>query len=143
MEAAPQYSTTNLDFMNIDVSSKKIMDTAQNIKCDCDWSTILEWGIFEVVYVVLLVCIFCWLCLGDGISQCRLFLKKRNTNTRRLEKEYELTVKKQEKLALKMGKSAACPETATAQASTAGPETATAHASTGKESERKTPFSAV
>ena len=76
VEAAPQYSTTNLDFMNIDVSSKKIMDTAQSIKCECDWSTILEWGIFEVVSVVLLVCIFCWLCLGNGISQCRLFLKK-------------------------------------------------------------------
>ena len=42
-----------------------------------------------------------------------------------------------------MGKSAACLETATAQAPTAGPETATAHASTGKEIERKPPFSAV
>ena len=131
VEAAPQYSTTNLDFMNIDVSSKKIMDTAQNIKCDCDWSTILEWGIFEVASMVLLICIFCWLCLGDGLSQFRLFLKKRNTNTQRLEREYELAVKKQENLALKMGRAAACPETATA------------HASAEKESEKKPPFSAV
>ena len=48
-----------------------------------------------------------------------------------MEKEYELAVKKQEKLALKMGRAAACPETATA------------HASAEKESEKKPPFSAV
>ena len=115
VEAAPQYSTTNLDFMNVDISTKKIMDTAQNIKCDCDWTTILEWGVFEVASMVLLICIFCWLCLGDGLSQCRTFLKKRNSNTQRLEREYELAVKKQEKLALKMGK--VCPEAGTAHAS--------------------------
>ena len=131
MEAAPQYSTTNLDFMNIDVSSKKIMDTAQNIKCDCDWTTILEWGVFEVASMILLICIFCWLCLGDGLSQCRLFLKKRKTNTQSLEREYELAVKKQEKLALKMGKAAACPENGAGQASA------------DREGEKKPPFSGV
>ena len=109
METGPQYSTTNLDFMNVDISSKKIMDSAQSDKCDYNWETILEWGIFEVVSVVLLVCIFCWLCLGDGLSHCNSFLKKRNSDTKRLEREYKLTVKKQERLAQKMGK--ACPET--------------------------------
>ena len=48
-----------------------------------------------------------------------------------MEREYELAVKKQEKLALKMGKAAVCPETGTA------------HASAGKEGEEKPPFSAV
>ena len=48
-----------------------------------------------------------------------------------LEKEYELTVKKQAKLVLKIGRAAACPETGTAQASA------------DKESEKKPPFSAV
>ena len=42
VESAPQYSTTNLDFMNVDISTKKMMDTAENIHCDCDWTTILE-----------------------------------------------------------------------------------------------------
>ena len=126
VETGPQYSTTNLDFMNVDISSKKIMDSAQSVKCDCNWETILEWGIFEVVSVVLLVCIFCWLCLGDGLSHCNSFLKKRNSDMKRLEREYELTVKKQERLAQKMGK--ACPETGSAHASTV---------------EEKQPFSAV
>ena len=99
----------------MDISSKKIMDTAQNIKCDCDWASILEWGVFEVASMVLLVCIFCWLCLGDGLSHCQIFLKKRNSDAQRLEREYKLTVKKQEKLALKMRK--VCPEAGTAHAS--------------------------
>ena len=74
----PQYSTTNLDILNVDVSSRKIMDTAQGVKCNCevDWKTVLEWGIFEIVSVLLLVCIFCWLCVGDGLGQCKSFLKK-------------------------------------------------------------------
>ena len=54
------------------------------------------------------------------------FWKKRNSNTKRLEREYELAVKKQEKLAQKMGK--------------AGPETGSAHASAVED---KPPFSAV
>ena len=115
VEAAPQYSTTNLDFMNVDISSKKIIDTAQNIKCDCNWASILEWGVFEVASIVLLVCIFCWLCLGDWLSHCRIFLKKRNSDAQRLEREYKHTVKKQERLALKMGK--VCPKAGTAHAS--------------------------
>ena len=114
--------------MNVDISSAKIMDSAQNIKCDCDWASILEWGVFEVVSVVLLVCIFCWLCLGDGFSHCKTFLKKRNSNAKRLERKYELSVKKQEKLAQKMGKRKASPETGTAHASAV---------------EEKPPFSAV
>ena len=69
--------------------------------------------------------------MDDGLSHCRIFLKKRKSNTQRLEREYELAVKKQEKLALKMGKAAACPETGTAQGSA------------GKEGEKKPPFSAV
>ena len=55
--------------------------------------------------------------------------EKRKSNTQRLEREYELAVKKQEKLALKMGK--VCPESGTA------------HASAGKEGEEKPPFSAA
>ena len=104
VELGPQYSSTNLDFLNVDISEKKIMDSAESIKCDCNWETILEWGIFEISVVVLLVCIFCWLCLGDGMSQCRIFLKKRNSDENRLKREYEMAVKKQERLAQKMGK---------------------------------------
>ena len=125
VELGPEYSTTNLDFLNVDVSSKKIMDSAESVKCDCNWETILEWGIFEVVTIILLVCIFCWLCLGDGMTQCRIFLKKRNSDENRLKIEYDLAVKNQEKLALKMGK--------------AGPDS-TAHASVVEE---KPQFSAV
>ena len=108
------------------------MDTAQEVKCDCDvdWKTVLEWGIFEITSMILLVCIFCWLCLGNGLSQCRSFLKKRSQNTQRLERDYELVVKKQEKLALKIGKRAAAA---------VGPDVATAQAPT----ESKPPFSAV
>ena len=45
VEMGPQYSETNLDFLNVDISEKKILDTAESIKCDCTWE-ILEWGIF-------------------------------------------------------------------------------------------------
>ena len=38
------------------------------------------------------------------MSQCRIFLKKRNSDENRLKKEYEMAVKKQERLAQKMGK---------------------------------------
>ena len=51
-----------------------------------------------------------------------------------MERDYDLAVKKQEKLALKMGRTAAAA---------AGPEIVTAQASTEKDSEKKPPFSAV
>ena len=127
-----KYSTTNLDILNVDVSSRKIMDTAREVKCNCDvdWKTVLEWGVFEIVSVLLLVCIFCWLCVGDGLGQCKSFLKKRSQNTERQQREYERAVKKQEKLALKMGKTVAAA---------VGQDVATAQAPT----ESKPPFSAV
>ena len=109
VEMGPQYSSTNLDFLNVDISEKKIMDSAEGIKCDCNWETILEWGIFEISVVVLLVCIFCWLCLGDGMSHFQNFLKKRNSDENRLKKEYEMAFRKQERLAQKMGKAGPAP----------------------------------
>ena len=47
VEMGPQYSSTNLDFLNVDISEKKILDSAEGIKCDCNWETILEWGILR------------------------------------------------------------------------------------------------
>ena len=38
------------------------------------------------------------------MSQCRIFRKKRNSDENRLKREYEMAVKKQERLAQKMGK---------------------------------------
>ena len=128
----PQYSTTNLDILNVDVSSRKILDTAREVKCNCDvdWKTVLEWGIFEIVSVILLVCIFCWLCVGDGLAQCKSFVKKRSQNTERQQREYERAVKKQEKLTQKMGKTVAAA---------VGQDVAIAQAPT----ESKPPFCAV
>ena len=37
IEKGPQFSETNLDFLNVDISEKKIMDTAEQVKCDCTW----------------------------------------------------------------------------------------------------------
>ena len=118
VEMGPQYSETNLDFLNVDISEKKILDSAEGIKCDCNWETILEWGIFEISVVVLLVCIFCYLCLGDGMSHFSNFLKKRNSDENRLQKELEMAVRKQEKLMQKMGKAGAAGPAPTAHAST-------------------------
>ena len=68
---------------------------------------------FEVATMVLLVCIFFWLIMGNAVSHCRTFLKNRGTKTQRLEKRLEVATRKQEKLAQKM-KSAAGQEVATA-----------------------------
>ena len=108
----------NLDFLNVDISEKKILDSAESIKCDCNWETILEWGIFEISVVVLLVCIFCYLCLGDGMSHFLNFLKKRSSIESRLQKELDMAVRKQEKLMQKMGKAGAAGPAPTAQAPT-------------------------
>ena len=70
------------------------------------------------------------MCVGDGLAQCKSFLKKRSQNTERLQRDYEQAVKKQEKLALKMGKTAAAA---------VGQDVVIAHAPT----ESKPPFCAV
>ena len=67
--------------------------------------------------MVLLVCIFCYLCLGDGMSHFSNFLKKRNSDENRLQKELDMAVRKQEKLMQKMGKAGAAGPAPTAHAS--------------------------
>ena len=122
VEMGPQFSETNLDFLNVDISEKKIMDTAERVKCDCTWE-ILEWGLFEISVVVLLVLIFCYLFMSDGMSHFSKFLKKRNSDESRLQRELDLAVRKQEKLMKKMGKSGAAVSAPTAQAPTVDDKT--------------------
>ena len=93
------------------------MNTAEQVKCDCTWE-ILEWGLFEISVVVLLVLIFCYLFMSDGMSHFVKFLKKRNSDESRLQRELDLAISKQEKLMKKMGKSGAAVTAPTAQAPT-------------------------
>ena len=129
-EPGPQYSATNVDFMNVDNSTKDMVDEVENIHCSCNCTTILEWSVFEVATMVLLVCIFFWLVMGDGVSYCRSFLKNRGTKTQRLEKRLEAAKRKQDKLAQKMN-------------SAAGLDVVTAHAPVTNDVEKKAAFSAV
>ena len=85
---------------------------------------------FKVATMVLLVCIFFWLIMGDGLAHCRNFLKNRGTKTQRLEKLLKVATRKQEKLAQKMK-------------SAAGPEVATAYVPATNEGEKKAAFSAL
>ena len=32
----PQYSATNVDFLNVDISTKDMIDEVENIHCSCD-----------------------------------------------------------------------------------------------------------
>ena len=129
-EPGPQYSATNVDFMNVDISTKDMVDKVENIHCSCDWTTILEWGVFEVATMVLLVCIFFWMVMGDGVSHYRSFLKNRGTKTQRLEKRLESAKRKQDKIAQKMN-------------TAAGLDVVTAHAPVTNNVEKKAAFSAV
>ena len=115
VETGPQFSQTNLDILNVDISEKEIMATAEQVKCDCTWE-LLEWGLFEISVVVLLVLIFCYLFMSDGMGHFVRFLKKRNSDESRLQRELDLAISKQNKLMEKMGKSGAAVSAPTAQA---------------------------
>ena len=82
--AGPQISETSVDFLNMDISTKDLVNEAENVHCSCDWTTNLEWGIFEVS------------------THCQSFLKNRGTRSQRLEKQLEKVKKEQQKLALKV-----------------------------------------
>ena len=115
VETGPQFSQTNLDILNVDISEKDLLATAEQVKCDCTWE-LLEWGLFEISVVVLLVLIFCYLFMSDGMSHFVRFLKKRNSDESRLQRELDLAISKQNKLMKKMGKSGAFVSAPTAQA---------------------------
>ena len=116
-------SDTSLDFLNMDISTKDLND-AGKVHRSCDWTTILEWGVFEVSTTILLVGIFFWLMVGDGVSHCRSFLKNRGTKSQRLQKELERVTKEQQKLALKVGTAGFCLDSSSAHASNAAPPAA-------------------
>ena len=110
MQTGPPIQETNLDFLNLDISEKDIVDGAREVKCDCTWE-VLEWTLFEILVVALLLIIFGYLFLSDGVSHLRKYLKKRNTDENRLNRELAELESKQNKLKKKMGKG-----TVTAQA---------------------------
>ena len=103
MQTGPQVQETNLDFLNLDISEKDIVDGARKVKCDCSWE-VLEWTLFEILVVALLLIIFGYLFMSDGVSHLMKYLKKRNTDGNRLQKELDSAISKQNKLMKKMGK---------------------------------------
>ena len=80
VETGPQFSQTNLDILNVDISEKDLLATAEQVKCDCTTWQLLEWGLLEICVVVLLVLIICYLCMSDGMGHFVRFLKKRNSD---------------------------------------------------------------
>ena len=119
IQTGPQISETNLDFLNVDISEKDIVDTARQVKCDCTWE-LLEWGLFEIIVVVLLILIFCYLSMTDGMSHFLKFLKKRSSDESRLQRELDLAITKQNKLMKKIDRSGAAVTDSTAQAQPTG-----------------------
>ena len=103
IQTGPQVQETNLDFLNLDISEKDIVDEAREVKCDCSWE-VLEWTLFEIMVVALLLIIFGYLFMTDGVSHLMKYLKKRNTDGNRLQRELDSTISKQNKLMKKMGK---------------------------------------
>ena len=91
----PQIQETSVDFLNMDISTKDLVNDAGQVHCSCNWTTILEWGMFEVLTKILLVGIFFWLMVGDGVSHCRSFLKIRGTKSERMKKQLEKVTKEQ------------------------------------------------
>ena len=73
------------DGADVDVSGKDLLATAEQVKCDCTWQ-LLEWGLFEICVVVLLVLIICYLFMSDGMGNFVRFLKKRNSDESRLQR---------------------------------------------------------
>ena len=118
IQTGPQISETNLDFLNVDISEKDIVDTARQVKCDCTWE-VIEWSLFEVIVVALLLLIFGYLSMTDGVSHFLKYLKKRNSDENRLQRELDSAISKQNKLMKKMGKSGA-ESTAQVQAQPTG-----------------------
>ena len=112
-----------------------MVDEVIHIHCNSDWTTILEWGVFEVSTTVLLVAIFFWMMMGDVVGHCRSYLKNRGTRAQRLEKELEAATKKQQKLALKMSSAVVSFDAGSAHVSNAAPPAA--------DVEKKASFSAV
>ena len=103
MQTGPSIQETNLDFLNLDISEKDIVDGARKVKCDCTWE-VLEWTLFEILVVALLLIIFGYLFMSDGVSYLREYLKRRNTDEKRLQRELSELESKQNKLKKKMGK---------------------------------------
>ena len=75
VQSGTQISETNVDFLNVDISGKDIVDEARQVKCDCSME-VLEWTLFEVIVVALLLLIFCYLSMTDGASHFLRYLKK-------------------------------------------------------------------
>ena len=97
VQSGTQISETNVDFLNVDISGKDIVDEARQVKCDCSME-VLEWTLFEVIVVALLLLIFCYLSMTDGASHILKYLKKRNSDEGRLQRELEQLESKQNKL---------------------------------------------
>ena len=77
IQTGPQVQETNLDFLNLDISEKDIVD----VKCHCSLE-VLEWTLFEIVVVALLLLIFGYLFMSDSVSHLMKYLKKRNTDAK-------------------------------------------------------------
>ena len=118
IQTGPQIQETNLDFINLDISEKDIVDTAREVKCDFSLE-VLEWTLFEIVVVALHLLIFGYLSMTDGVSHFMKFLKKRNSDENRLQRELDSVMLKQNKIRMKMGKTSA-ESIAHVQAQTSG-----------------------
>ena len=122
-QSGTQISETNVDLFNLDISGKDIVEEARQAKCDCSLE-VLEWSLFEITVVALLLLILFYLSGTDGASHILKFWRKRNSDEGRLQRELEQLESRQSKLIKKLGKP--CVEAnaqmqtgeATAQAST-------------------------
>ena len=112
---------TNLDFLNLDISEKDIVDEAMEEKCNCSLE-VLEWTLFEIVVVALLLLIFVYLSGTDGVSHFMRYLKKRNNDGGRLQRELDAVMERQNKLKMKMARTN--ESSAHAQAQPSNPDAA-------------------
>ena len=103
IQTGPSIQETNLDFLNLDISEKDIVDEAMEEKCNCSLE-VLEWTLFEIVVVALLLLIFAYLSMTDGVSHFMRYLKKRNNDGERLQRELDAVMSRQNKLKMKMAK---------------------------------------
>ena len=62
---------------------------------------------FEIVVVALLLLIFGYLSMTDGISHFVKYLKKRNNDGNRLQRELDAVMSRQNKIKMKMAKTSA------------------------------------
>ena len=90
-------SETNVDIMNVDVSTHDLIAEAQKMKCNCDDMFTLM-TLFKITTTILLCLIFFWIVCGNGVNHFQNFVKKRGTVQERLDRDIFKATKRQQKL---------------------------------------------